>query len=169
MPPITRFSARCYTDSPPFLQLWLLENFVLITGASSGIGEQTASLLLGHGYSVLAGVRTPNDANRLKEKYGQKLYPLLMDVTNESQVADAVIEAKRLIGGNALVTVINNAGIVVSGAVLYIPIDEWRNQLEVNVLGVIRITQRFFPLLKTENTGNLHPRRIINKIGRAHV
>ena len=162
MPPITGFSARCYTLSPPFLQLWLLENFVLITGASSGIGEQTASLLLRHGYSVLAGVRTPVDANRLKEKYGQKLYPLLMDVTNEEQVVDAQKEAEHLIGDNALVAIINNAGIVVTGAVLYIPAEEWRYQLEVNLLGVIRITQHFFPLLKKENASNLHPRRIIN-------
>jgi NAD(P)-dependent dehydrogenase (short-subunit alcohol dehydrogenase family) len=162
VPPITRFSARCYKESLPFLQLWTLENFVLITGTSSGIGEQAASLLLGHGYSVLAGVRSPEDVNRLKEKYGHKLYPLLLDVTNEEQVAEAQIEAERIIAENTLVAIINNAGIVVTGAVLYIPIEEWRSQLEVNLLGVIRVTQHFFPLLRKENASNLHPRRIIN-------
>lgn len=139
-----------------------MENFVFITGASSGIGEQTVTVLIRQGYSVLAGVRTAEDANRLQAIHGQKIYPLLVDVTMDDQVANAYRDAERIIAGNILVAIINNAGIAVSGAVLYIPVEEWRYQLDVNLLGVIRVTQHFFPLLKSENTANTHPRRIIN-------
>lgn len=143
-------------------QLWGLENFILITGASTGIGEHAAGLLIRHGYSILAGVRSETDANRLKEKYGARLFPLLLDVTNDDQVRKAFSISESIIGENALVAIINNAGFAVSGAVLYIPIEEWRKQFEVNLFGVVRITQVFFPLLKRNIQSHLHPRRVIN-------
>ena len=118
--------------------------------------------MIRNGYSVIAGVRTAGDAESLKAKHGQKLYPVFVDVTITEQVVNASHEAKRIIGDNSLVAIINNAGIVVTGAVLYIPIEEWRAQFEVNLLGVISITQHFFPLLKKSNPSSSHPRRIIN-------
>ena len=139
-----------------------MENFVLITGASSGIGEQTVKLLINHGYSVLAALRTQKDADRLRSTYGDKVYPLLMDVTQDDQVDRAFEEATRIVGNNDFVAIINNAGIAVNGAVLYVPIDEWKTQFEINLFGVIRITQSFFPLLKKASPTNTHPRRIIN-------
>ncbi|HEX5113355.1 MAG TPA: SDR family NAD(P)-dependent oxidoreductase [Saprospiraceae bacterium] len=139
-----------------------MENFVLITGASSGIGEQTVRLLINHGYSVLATIRTKTDADRLRSTYGVKVHPLLMDVTQQYQVDRAFEEAARIVGNNDLVAIINNAGIAVNGAVLYVPIDEWKTQFEINLFGVIRTTQTFFPLLKKELPSNQHPRRIIN-------
>jgi NAD(P)-dependent dehydrogenase (short-subunit alcohol dehydrogenase family) len=139
-----------------------LENFVLITGASSGIGEQTVKLLIRKGYSVLAGVRSKTDADRLRVNYGEKLFPLLFDVTLHHQVEQAFKEAEKIIGQNELVAIINNAGIVVNGAVLYIPIEEWKQQFDVNLFGVIRTTQTFFPLLKPSSSSVHHPKRIIN-------
>jgi NAD(P)-dependent dehydrogenase (short-subunit alcohol dehydrogenase family) len=86
-----------------------------------------------------------------------------MDVTDPEGMADAVKKAEVIIGEDALVAVINNAGVAVSGAVLHIPIGEWREQLEVNVIGVVRTTQLFFPLLsRPKKAGDIHPRRIIN-------
>lgn len=139
-----------------------MENFILITGASTGIGEHAASLLIQEGYSVLAGVRSEADGLRLREKNGERLFPILMDVTNEGQVMEAVANANAIIGENQLVAIINNAGIAVSGAVLYIPVEEWQKQFEVNLFGVIRTTQRFFPLLSRNIKSLDHPRRIIN-------
>jgi len=95
-----------------------LENFILITGASTGIGEHAVQLLISHGYAVLAGVRTDQDAATLKEKYGPKVFPLLLDVTIDQQVEQAKQEAEKIIGENDLVAIINNAGIVIPGAVL---------------------------------------------------
>lgn len=120
-------------------------------------------MLLLQGYSILAGVRTPEDAERLRTSFGENVYPLLMDVTDPEGMDKARKEAETIIGEDGLVAVINNAGVVVSGAVLYIPIEEWRQQLEINVLGVIRTTQLFFPLLsRPKKAGDSHPRRIIN-------
>lgn len=110
----------------------------------------------------MAGVRSDQDAARLKEQFGQKLYPLLMDVTKEEQVANAKEAAEKIIGDQTLVAIVNNAGIVIPGAVLYIPIEEWRRQLDVNLFGAILTTQQFFPLLKKSDPSNLHPKRIIN-------
>ena len=86
----------------------------------------------------------------------------MMDVTNDEQIKNAVLQSESIIGENALVSIINNAGLVVSGAVLYIPIEEWKKQFDVNLFGVIRTTQQFFPLLKRTVAGHQHPRRIIN-------
>ncbi len=71
-----------------------------------------------------------------------------MDVTDRDQACSLpAMKQPSIIGDGALVAIFNNAGIVVNGAVLYIPVEAWRQQFEVNVIGVIRTTQLFFPLL----------------------
>ena len=86
-----------------------------------------------------------------------------MDVTDTEGMERAKTTAEAIIGDGALVAIFNNAGIVVSGAVLYIPIKEWQHQFDVNVMGLLRTTQLFFPLLsKPKQQGDDHPRRIIN-------
>ena len=140
-----------------------MRRYILITGASSGIGESACHVLLEKGYEIIAGVRTTADAAKLKATGGPKLHPLMMDVTDESGMQLARDEAAKIIGEGTLVAIFNNAGVVVNGAWLYIPIEEWRHQFEVNVIGVIRTTQLFFPLLAApRQDGDTHPRRIIN-------
>jgi len=140
-----------------------MRHFILLTGASSGIGEATCKKLTESNYDVLACVRSQADADRLEVSFGERLHPLIMDVTDENSIAKAKREAEVIIGEDSLVAIVNNAGIAISGAVLYIPIEEWEKQLDVNVLGVVRSIQAFFPLLKSINyTPNQHPRRIIN-------
>ena len=140
-----------------------MRRFILVTGASSGIGQHTAKILLAQGYDVLAGVRTKEDAERLKATFGSMIHPLIMDVTDQDSLLTSKEEALKIMGDDALVAIINNAGIVVSGAVLYVPIEAWQQQFEVNILGVIRTMQVFFSLLsKPKQDGDHHPRRIIN-------
>jgi NAD(P)-dependent dehydrogenase (short-subunit alcohol dehydrogenase family) len=140
-----------------------MRHFILITGASTGIGEAACEKLVEHNYEVLAGVRSKVDADRLRVLYGEKVQPLIMDVTNAQEMKEARETAEKIIGNDCLVAIINNAGIAIPGAVLYIPIEEWQRQLEINVLGVVRTTQLFFHLLP-QKSGNIdsHPRRIIN-------
>lgn len=134
-----------------------------MTGASSGIGEAACKILAENKYEVLAGVRSTADGTRLEAKYGPGIHALIFDVVDELSIQDAREKAKEIIGKNALVAIINNAGIVVAGPLLYIPSERWRYQLDVNVLGVIRTTRIFFDLLKTEPSEAIrHPRRIIN-------
>jgi NAD(P)-dependent dehydrogenase (short-subunit alcohol dehydrogenase family) len=139
-----------------------MANFILITGASSGIGESTCASLVRHGYRVLAGVRNDQDAIRLVRSYGDNVYPLIMDVTDEVSMLSAYDKAEAVLKGHSLVTIINNAGISIHGAFLYIPLKEWKHLFEVNVFGVIRTIQLFFPLLRLKSKENTHPRRIIN-------
>lgn len=135
--------------------------YVLVTGASSGIGASVCELLIASGYHVIAGVRTGDDVLRLKTLHGKNIHPLIMDVADEPSLLIAREETSRIIGQYHLVAIINNAGIAVNGAVLYIPVEEWKKQFEVNVFGAIRIIQLFFHLL-VRGKDDAHPRRIIN-------
>ncbi|HZV68189.1 MAG TPA: SDR family NAD(P)-dependent oxidoreductase [Saprospiraceae bacterium] len=140
-----------------------MKHFVLVTGASSGIGEATCKKLAEKNYEVLAGVRNETDGARLKHMYGDRIHPLLLDVVNDESIEHAKEKAREMIAQDSLVAIINNAGIVVAGAVLYVPVDKWSHQLDVNVLGVIRITQKFFEFLKHGHDAvDAHPRSIIN-------
>src|SRR4030095_12191795 len=140
-----------------------MRHFILITGASTGIGESSCKILAESGYDVLACVRNDADANRLVDSLGSRIRPLIMDVTDELSILNARNKAEGLLGEDPLVAIVNNAGIAISGAVLYVPVEEWKRQLDVNVLGVIRSIQAFFPLLKTiKHPSDNHSRRIIN-------
>lgn len=140
-----------------------MKRYILITGASTGIGRHASVLLAKQGYSILAGVRTEADAKALMADGNGLIHPLILDVTDSDSVRNAVETATDLVGTDTLVAIINNAGIAVSGPVLYVPPNAWQEQLEVNVVGVVRVTQAFFPLLsRLPNEGDHHPRRIIN-------
>jgi NAD(P)-dependent dehydrogenase (short-subunit alcohol dehydrogenase family) len=108
---------------------------VLVTGASTGIGEACARRLAGHGWRVLAGVRTPGDAPEGTEE-------VLLDVTDAAAIAAAAEGVERLDG------LVNNAGIVVASPLEFLPLDELRRQLEVNVIGQLAVTQAFLPALR---------------------
>jgi NAD(P)-dependent dehydrogenase (short-subunit alcohol dehydrogenase family) len=120
---------------------------VVITGASTGIGWATAKLLLARGYRVFGSVRKQADTDRLKGEFGAGFTPLLFDVTDESAVRAAAREVHATLGGTTLAGLVNNAGIAVGGPVLEIPVDDFRRQMEVNVIGPVIATQAFAPLL----------------------
>jgi len=110
-----------------------MPRLALVTGASTGIGRACALHLAGLGFHVLAGVRDPADAP-------DGLEPLRLDVTSEPDVAAA---AERV--GDELHALVNNAGIAVSGPVEVVPVEQWRHQLEVNVLGQVAVTRAMLP------------------------
>jgi NAD(P)-dependent dehydrogenase (short-subunit alcohol dehydrogenase family) len=120
---------------------------VVITGASTGIGWATAKLLLDRGFRVFGSVRKQADADRLRGEFGANFTPLLFDVTNEAAVMAAAREVRAALGGETLFGLVNNAGVAVAGPVLELAADEFRRQLDVNVIGPIISTQAFGPLL----------------------
>ena len=141
----------------------MMKRFVLVTGASTGIGKSACLALAKQGYDVLAGVRSMQDADMLKSSGSMSIHPLIMDLTNEESLVNAKAEAEKLIGQNPFVAIFNNAGVVINGTVLHVPLEQWNYQFQVNVFGAVRILQLFFPLLIRENLqGDDHPRRIIN-------
>jgi NAD(P)-dependent dehydrogenase (short-subunit alcohol dehydrogenase family) len=123
---------------------------VVITGASTGIGWATAKLLLDRGFRVFGSVRKQADAERLRGEFGANFTPLLFDVTEEAAVLAAAREVRRALNGETLTGLVNNAGIAVAGPVLGLAADDFRRQMEVNVIGPIIATQAFGPLLGTD-------------------
>lgn len=120
---------------------------VVITGASTGIGWATARLLLDRGFRVFGSVRKQADADRLQNEFGINFNPLVFDVTDEAAVLAAAREVRGALDGETLAGLVNNAGIAVAGPVLELPVDEFRRQMEVNVVGPVIATQAFGPLL----------------------
>jgi NAD(P)-dependent dehydrogenase (short-subunit alcohol dehydrogenase family) len=123
---------------------------VVITGASTGIGQATAKLLLDRGFRVFGSVRKQADADRLKSEFGANFTPLLFDVTDEAAVLAAAREVRAALDGKTLFGLVNNAGIAVAGPVLELAADEIRRQMDVNVIGPVIATQAFGPLLGSD-------------------
>jgi NAD(P)-dependent dehydrogenase (short-subunit alcohol dehydrogenase family) len=120
---------------------------VVITGASTGIGWACAKVLLDKGFRVFGSVRKPADAERLRSEFGTSFTPLVFDVTDEAAVLAAGREVRAALNGETLAGLVNNAGIAVAGPVLELSADEFRRQMNVNVIGPIITTQAFGPLL----------------------
>ena len=135
---------------------------LVITGASSGLGLATARAFLARGYRVFGSVRTPADATRLQAELGENFGPLLFDVTDGPAVARAAAEVERQLAGEPLRGLINNAGIAIGGPLLYQPVEVVRQHFEVNVLGVVQVTQAFAPLLGARAGFGGRPGRLIN-------
>ena len=123
---------------------------VVITGASTGIGWASAKLLLDKGFRVFGSVRKQADADRLKSEFGEHFTPLLFDVTDEAAVLAAAREVRAALNGETLAGLVNNAGIAVTGPVLELSADDFRRQMDVNVIGPIIATQAFGPLLGSD-------------------
>jgi len=120
---------------------------VVITGASTGIGWACVKLLLDKGFRVFGSVRKEADAERLQTEFGANFKPLMFDVTDEAAVLAAAREVRAALDGETLAGLVNNAGIAVAGPVLELAADEFRRQMDVNVIGPIIATQAFGPLL----------------------
>jgi len=121
---------------------------VLITGASSGIGAACALELDRLGWRVFAGVRSPGDGRRLGDKASGRLAPLQIDVTDSAAIAEAARTLAAAVGPAGLAGLVNNAGIAVAGPWELLPLEEFRRQLEVNVIGQVAVTQAFLPLIR---------------------
>lgn len=122
---------------------------VLITGASTGIGHATALLLDQAGYAVLAGVRKPQDAARLRGEASDRLCPVTLDITDQAQIDAAVALTRARLGPEGgLRALINNAGHGEAGPIELIAISRLRRQLEVNVIGHVAVIQAFLPLIR---------------------
>ena len=125
---------------------------ILLTGASSGIGYDTAVALAQQGHKVYAAARRVDRMEPLRQ-YG--IVPLKMDVTDETSMQEGV---KTLLDAEGRIDVlINNAGYGYFGAIENVPMDDARNQMEVNVFGLARLCQLVLPTMRAQHSG-----RIIN-------
>src|SRR5215471_15323863 len=123
---------------------------VVITGVSTGIGHASTKVLIDRGFRVFGSVRRQEDADRLQKEFGEEFVPLLFDVTDEAAVQLAADKVGRGLGTSTLDGLVNNAGIEVTGPLAYLPVDLFRQQLEVNLVGPLIVTKAFLPLLGSD-------------------
>jgi len=135
---------------------------VVVTGVSTGIGWGVTKVLIGQGFRVFGSVRKAEDAGRLRQEFGERYAPLIFDVTDEAAVRASADAVRAALGGEPLAGPVNNAGVAVAGPLLELPLAGVRQQIEVNVIGVVAVTQAFAPLLKAQAESGAKPGRIIN-------
>jgi NAD(P)-dependent dehydrogenase (short-subunit alcohol dehydrogenase family) len=127
----------------------MTERRVLITGAGSGIGRACALHLAGRGWTVLAAGRTPASLQAVAKEAEGKVLPLVLDVTDEASVAEAIGKA------GAIDALVNNAGVSVMGPVEGVPLSEWRRQFEVNVYGAATMIRAVLPRMREAGRGRI--------------
>jgi NAD(P)-dependent dehydrogenase (short-subunit alcohol dehydrogenase family) len=123
---------------------------VVITGTSMGTGWGTAKVLIANGFRVFGSVRKTSDAERLAAEFGDRFVPLIFDVTDEAAVNAAAADVRAALAGETLAGLVNNAGVAIAGPLLELPIEEFRHQIEINLVGVVITTKAFAPLVGTD-------------------
>ncbi|MEA2351982.1 MAG: hypothetical protein QOJ14_396, partial [Thermoleophilaceae bacterium] len=129
---------------------------VAITGASSGIGEATALALAGEGAAVALGARREDRIGALAERIesdGGRAAAIRVDVADEADAHAFVRGAHERLGG--LDVLINNAGVMLLGPIEGAPTDQWRQMVEVNVLGLLYCTQAALPIMREAGGGHI--------------
>lgn len=131
-----------------------MNNIVLITGCSNGIGLHLAGYLAEHGYTVYAGVRNLNNRDIPGLKH-HNIIQIELDITEEANIKAAV--AHIILREGHIDHLINNAGFGVSGAIEAVPMSEFHRQFETNYFGTVALIKEVVPHMRERRSG-----RIIN-------
>jgi len=134
----------------------------VVTGASTGIGRAIAKALADDGWRVFGSVRKEKDADDLRAALGENFTPLIFDVTDSDAILAGAAAVRDALQGSTLNGLVNNAGIAVAGPLRYLPLEDLEQQMNVNLYGVLRVTQAFLPMLGADKAFNGAPGRIIN-------
>lgn len=137
------------------------ESVVLVTGASSGIGKHAAISLAAQGFTVFAGVRKEADGLAVESEAGTpNLRHVIVDVTKSEQI-DAAVEAVETYcgeSGRRFRALVNNAGVQEVAPMETVPMAKLRKLYDINVFGLVEMTQKFTPLLRAGGAGS----RVVN-------
>ena len=136
-------------------------NSVLITGASTGIGRSAAEYLAAREWRVFAGVRKEDDGETLRAA-NAAIIPIILDVTKPDQITRAAQEIKLALGGETLSGLVNNAGIAEMGPLALQDMETFKWHFDVNVFGLLAVTQAMLPLLGMEEDRTGPAGRIVN-------
>lgn len=134
---------------------------IAITGVSTGIGYGATKEFIKKGYRVFGSVRRQEDADRLKRELGDKFVPLIFDITDIEAIQEAASGVKDIVGDEGLQGLVNNAGATEGGPLMHFPLDKFRKQVEVLLIGQLAVTQAFLPLLGAVKNYPRKPGRII--------
>lgn len=135
---------------------------IVVTGVSTGIGWGITKVLIENGYRVFGSVRKIQDAERLQAEFGAAFIPLIFDIKDEKNVRAAAQQVSGQLNGETLFGLVNNAGIATPAPLMHQPIDEFRQQIEVNLIAQLIVVQAFLPLLGADRTRKGPPGRVIN-------
>ena len=130
-------------------QVWL------VTGSSRGLGRAFATAALEAGHSVTAAARKVNDVVALRQKYGERVLPFALDVTNEVQANDAIQSTIKTFG--RLDVLVNNAGYGNVAPIEDTTLEEFRAQIETDLFGVINVTKAALPYFRERRLRAHHP------------
>lgn len=133
---------------------------ILITGVSTGIGYDLVKVFLANEYIVYGSVRKQQDADRLLKEFGNNFHPMLFDVTDHKSIENVADQLKEELKDEGLGGLINNAGVAIGGPFIDLTIEDFRYQFEVNVFGLIKVTQEFLPLLGAQSDHPSFPGKI---------
>jgi len=124
-----------------------------ITGASRGFGKEFAAAALRRGDYVAATARDITTLDDLREQYADAVLPVPLDVTDRDAVLAAVDRATEAFGG--IDVAVNNAGYGLFGTIEEITAEQLRDQLEVNVIGALHVTQAVLPVMRAASSGHI--------------
>jgi clavulanate-9-aldehyde reducatase len=127
-----------------------------VTGASSGIGEATATMLADAGAAVSLAARRGDRITELAKRIeggGGRALPVEADLGDEQQANDFVRRTKDELG--RLDILVNNAGVMLLGPVIGAPTEEWRRMVEVNLLGLLYCTHAALPIMGEQGSGHI--------------
>ena len=159
---IGEYHKKEYNSRNKYIHWSVIMKSVVVTGASTGIGRDAARILIEKGFRVFGSVRKQEDADKLSKEFGNNFVPLLFDVTDEAAVHAAAGKVRDELNGVTLFGLINNAGMAVAGPLIHLPIEGFRQQLEINVTGQLIVTQAFTPLLGADRSLKGTPGRVVN-------
>lgn len=133
---------------------------VLVTGATSGIGQAATHALSARGYDVFATYRDPWDRAALAEL--PNVHPIQLDVSDPEQIRQAIAGIDDALGGDGLYAVVNNAGIAYTAPFEYAQLERVRQIIDVNLIAPYLVTQACIPLLRRHNESNSVKARVVN-------
>ena len=125
----------------------------LLTGSSRGLGRQIAEAVLAAGHRLVATARRPETLSDLAERYGSQILPVTLDVTDPVGARAAVAAGVEAFG--RLDVLVNNAGYANLASVEDITLDDFREQIDANLLGVVYLTKAALPVLRQQGGGHI--------------
>lgn len=121
---------------------------IIITGVSSGIGQETSRCLAKHGYRVFGSVRKIADAEALQRELADRFHPMVFDVCDGDNIKEAAAKVSEIIGDEPVISIINNAGLALFGPMELLEDDAFEHIMKVNVIGTRLVTNAFLPLMR---------------------
>ena len=136
----------------------------LITGTSTGIGEACVARLAAQGWTVYAGVRRAEDADRVKTQHSGDVRPVILDVIKRDDINRVIEDITGEVGDRGLQALVNNAGVSVGGPTEYVSEEDWRWVFDVNFFGIVALTKAAIPLLRAGHGHVVHIGSIAGRV-----